>query len=135
MLLLHLPALRCVCCHSVVGLGWCLCVRVVSLWNGGDGLCWGNGGGVMGMWCLALVRCSLSSPSPLHLVLVFGVVRAQLCEHARYPRTPLCSLFLLLVLSSFSPPFFVPRLSLFGMAVSVRDLPCVGVLGGHDGDG
>lgn len=27
----------CVCCHSIVGLGWCLCGRVVSLWNSGDG--------------------------------------------------------------------------------------------------
>lgn len=30
---------HCVCCHSVVGLGLCLCDRVVSLWNSGDGLC------------------------------------------------------------------------------------------------
>lgn len=35
-----LPApLFCVCCHSIVGLGLCLCDRVVSLWNSGDGLC------------------------------------------------------------------------------------------------
>lgn len=33
------PPLR-VCCHSIVGLGLCLCDRVVSLWNGGDGSCW-----------------------------------------------------------------------------------------------
>ena len=66
------------------------------------------------------------------LLVVFGVVRAQLCEHARYPRTPLCSL---VVFSPFfSPPFFVPRLSCYcGMAVG--DLPCVGVLCWHDCDG
>lgn len=29
----------CVLCHSIVGLGLCLCDRVVSLWNSGDGLC------------------------------------------------------------------------------------------------
>lgn len=41
--------LSCVCCHSVVGLGWRLCGRVASLWNGGDGLCAGwNGGGAVG---------------------------------------------------------------------------------------
>ena len=74
---------------------YCLCiVRVVlrisvvcGLWNGG--VCEG--------------RCVVSSLVFLFLflfllfVLVFGVVRAQPCEHARYPRTPcvllLCSLF------------------------------------------
>jgi hypothetical protein len=31
------PSSLCVCCHSIVGLGLCLCDRVVSLWNsGGD---------------------------------------------------------------------------------------------------
>lgn len=33
----------------------------------------------------------------LSFVVVFGVVRAQLCEHARYPRTPLCCGFVYLV--------------------------------------
>lgn len=33
----------CVLCHSIVGLGLCLCDRVVSLWNGGNGLCWVGG--------------------------------------------------------------------------------------------
>lgn len=33
----------CVLCHSIVGLGLCLCDRVVSLWNSGDGLCWVEG--------------------------------------------------------------------------------------------
>jgi hypothetical protein len=32
---------------------------------------------------------SFSSSSFSSLLVVFGVVRAQLCEHARYPRTPL----------------------------------------------
>lgn len=43
---------------------------------------------------LVLVHCSLSSSLSFFFffVLVFGVVRAQLCEHARYPRTPLCFL-------------------------------------------
>ena len=43
---LSCPALLfclCVCCHSIVGLGWCFCDRVVSLWNSGDGLCWVEG--------------------------------------------------------------------------------------------
>lgn len=55
---LHCPALHCVCCHSIVGLGVCLCGRVALLWNGGDGLCvcW-NGGVVM--------ACGVSSLSSL----------------------------------------------------------------------
>lgn len=55
------------------------------------------------------LSCSLALL--LSLLLVFGVVRAQPCEHARYPRTPLClrpivlsSLFLFLF--SPRPPFF-----------------------------
>lgn len=40
----------CVCCHSIVGLVLCLCDRVVSLWNGGGGLCWVEG--VCGVYCL-----------------------------------------------------------------------------------
>lgn len=37
------PFSLCVCCHSIVGLGLCLCDRVVSLWNSGGGLCWVEG--------------------------------------------------------------------------------------------
>ena len=41
--------------------------------------------------CSSRCLSSLSSSSFfLFFLLVFGVVRAQLCEHARYPRTPLC---------------------------------------------
>ena len=51
-------------------------------------------------------------------VLVFGVVRAQPREHARYPRTPLCSLVFSLLYSS---PFFAPRLSCYcGMAGGIH---------------
>ena len=75
--------------------------------------------------------CLVSSSSLLFLfVLVFGVVRAQLCEHARYPRTPLCCPFSLIVSSSL---FFSPLFCVLGIAVC--DSPCVGVFGGHDGDG
>ena len=35
----------CVRCYSIVGLGLCLCGGVVSLWNGGSGLCVGQNGG------------------------------------------------------------------------------------------
>lgn len=52
----------CVCCHSIVGLGWCLCDRVVSLRDGGGGLCVGwNGGGVMGVYGLLFVFFSCLS--------------------------------------------------------------------------
>ena len=46
--------------------------------------------------------------SLLLFVLVFGVVRAQLCEHARSPRTPLCLRPVVpLLFSSPLPPFFL----------------------------
>lgn len=38
-----LLSLSCVLCHSIVGLVLCLCDRVASLWNSGDGLCWVEG--------------------------------------------------------------------------------------------
>ena len=60
LFLLHHPALQCVCCHSVVGLGVCLCGGVVSLWNGGDGLWVGwNGGACGGVYPLFGVWCAL----------------------------------------------------------------------------
>ena len=99
----------CVCCHSIVGLVWCLCDTVVSLWNSGDGSCWGRRA-VGAARRDGSARLVLSSSS----VVVFGVVRAQPCEHARYPRTPLrlsCGCFLFSSLLH-SPPFFPLRLSL-----------------------
>lgn len=57
------PFSLCVCCHSIVGLGLCLCDMVVSLWNGGDGLCWVEGRVVCGVWCVvpivnsSVLRC------------------------------------------------------------------------------
>ena len=112
----------------------CLCDRVVSLWNSGDGCAgrksvWGllstvNSLCVVGcvsVWCV-LCCCAVlwnggvwwsrrlsSSSSSSFLLLVFGVVRAQLCEHACYPRTPLrLSCCLLCLFFSFHP---APRLS------------------------
>ena len=44
-LVLSSPTLSlCICCHSIVGLGLCLCGRVMSLWN--------SGGWRKGVWCL-----------------------------------------------------------------------------------
>lgn len=75
-----------------------------------------------------LVACL---PLPLPLVLVFGVVRAQPCEHARYPRTPLCLRPIVpLLFSPLSPSFFVLRLSCYcGMAAGVHHVSvcCVGM--------
>ena len=65
------------------------------------------------------------------LLLVFGVVRAQPCEHARYPRTPLC--FLVVFSSLCSSLFFMPRLSFCWNGGG--GLPCVGVSSWHDCDG
>lgn len=49
------PFSLCVCCHSIVGLGLCLCGRVVSLRNGGDGLCGAEERGA------SIVHCPLST--------------------------------------------------------------------------
>lgn len=100
-LLLHL----CVCCHAIVGLWWCLCVMVVSLWNGGvcDGVC-------------GLVSCSLFLSSFLSLpfrVGVRGSARAALRARTLSPNTIVfsssCSsslslLLLAFLLSSVFPP-------------------------------
>ena len=155
---LDLPLLHClsspsllptvyVLCHSIVGLVLCLCDRVVSLWNRGDGLCGAEGRVVSTVHCQLFmccgvcfsVVCVLSCCAVLWVVecrwwagvclvvcfpilsvflfflfvLVFGVVRAQPCEHARYPRTPLrlscCVLSSLLFVLRFSlrPAFLV----------------------------
>ena len=90
--------------------------------------------GQKGVWCgacgLLLILLSLFF---FLFVLVFGVVRAQPCEHARNPRTPL-RLSCYVLFSLLSRPFFMPRLSCYcGMAVC--DSPCVGVLRWHDGYG
>ena len=45
------PFSLCVCCHSIVGLGLCLCDRVVSLWNNGDDLCGAEGRVVSTVHC------------------------------------------------------------------------------------
>ena len=135
LFLLHRPTLQCVCCHSVVGLGVCLCGRVVSLWNSGDGLRWGGMAMVVRGVCLVPLPPRLSS-----FVLVFGVVRAQPREHARYPRTPLCSpccsvfSFFSFFSLSFCGRLSTPRLSSV-MEWRCACSPCVGVFGGHDGDG
>ena len=69
-------------------------------------------GGCEGVRVCGLVVCLSLSVFPSSLLLVFGVVRAQLCEHARYPRTPS---YPLIVLSSLVSPIprlsFAPRLS------------------------
>lgn len=45
------PFTVCVLCHSIVGLGLCLCDRVMSLWNSGDGLCWVEGRVASTVYC------------------------------------------------------------------------------------
>lgn len=53
------PFSLCICCHSIVGLGVCLCDRVVSLWNSGDGLRGSEGRVVSTVHCqlLCVVVC------------------------------------------------------------------------------
>ena len=135
----------CVCCHSIVDLGWCLCGRVVSLWNGGVGcvvsihrsccgvcfsvmVCVGRNGGVCGV-------CSPQFSFFLSLCCgVRGSARAALRARTLSPNTivfPLCVLSCSLFSSSLL--FHHPLFFCCGMAVCV--LPCVGVLCWHDGDG
>ena len=108
----------CVCCEW----RWCeWCVMVSSLV-------------FFALFLLCLLLLAFLS---FFLVLVFGVVRAQLCEHARYPRTPLCSsccvsrlVFFFVPLSSSLFRFSLCLVFPFvGMAVGS---PCVTVLCWHD---
>lgn len=127
--------------HPIVGLGACLCDRVVSLWNGGDGLCAGRNGG--DVYCLLLIRCvlwvvewrcvcGLVLSSLLFLSLlcvgVRGSARAALRARTLSPNTivfPCCLVF-----------SFVSFVSRFSSAcLEWRGSPCVGVFGGHDGYG
>lgn len=91
----------CVHCHGIVGLVWCVCDRVVSLWNSGDGLCVAVRGLVV---CL---RCLFFFLLFFFVVGVRGSARAALRARTLSPNT--VAFPLLFVLSSlFSAP---PRLS------------------------
>lgn len=48
----------CVLCHGLVGLGLCLCDRVVSLWNSGDGLCGTEGRVVSTVYTSSVLWCA-----------------------------------------------------------------------------
>lgn len=52
-----LPFRLCVCCHSIVGLGLCLCDSVVSLWNSGDGICGAEGRVVSTVYTSSVLWC------------------------------------------------------------------------------
>lgn len=54
------PFRLCVCCHSIVGLVLCFCDRVVSLWNGGVGLCWVEGRAVCTVYTSSVCGVHLS---------------------------------------------------------------------------
>ena len=109
------PALRCVRCHSIVDLVWCLCGRVVSLWNRGDGLCWGRRARVGGERSVLF----LSSSLPL-VVGVRGSARAALRARTLSPNT-IASFLLSLPLLFYSPLFFaLLSFFVFGMAVCVH---------------
>nr|DAK80331.1 MAG TPA: hypothetical protein [Caudoviricetes sp.] len=135
---------------AYVDLGWCLCDRVVSLWNSGDGLCWVERRVVSTVYCLLFMCCgmavvglcglvvclllsSLCLPLPLPFCVgVRGSARAALRARTLSPNT-IASLLLCSLLSvprfSSCPAF----LRYCGMAVG--DSPCVGVLCWHDCDG
>ena len=52
------PFCLCVLCYSIVGLGLCLCDRVVSLWNSGGGLCWVEGRVVSTVYASSVLCCA-----------------------------------------------------------------------------
>ena len=52
------PFSLCVCCHSIVGLGLCLCGMVVSLWNSGGGLCGAEGRVVSTVYTSSVLWCA-----------------------------------------------------------------------------
>ena len=94
--LLLCPTLHCARCHSIVGSGWCLCGRFVSLWNGGEGLCvcWNSGGGVVRVVflpCFFLFSLPLLPLLPLR-VGVRGSARAALRARTLSPNTAVFSL-------------------------------------------
>lgn len=84
--------------HDVCGGSAC---RVLSHCVVGYGM-------AVGVVSMFVFSCSLFLPLLPLFVLVFGVVRAQPCEHARYPRTPLrLSVALSSLLFSSSSPAFL----------------------------
>nr|DAO87850.1 MAG TPA: hypothetical protein [Caudoviricetes sp.] len=95
------PFRLCVRCHSIVGLVSCLCDRVVSLWNSGDGV-----------WC---VVCGLWFISSLFLPLLLcvgvrGSARAALRARTLSPNTIVfscCVLFFLVPVFLRAPPFLL----------------------------
>ena len=124
------PPFQCVCCYSIVDLGVCLCDRVVSLWNGGGGLCL-----VEERWCACVVFSSLSLLFSSSLLFgVRGSARAALRARTLSPNTIASSCCLSSSPLFLCPPFFcVPPFFLLEWRWVCS--PCVGVLGGHDCDG
>ena len=113
-----LPTVRSSCVVACVSV-WCVCC---GLWNGG-------GGCVVSL--LAFLFFPSSSSSSSSLSLVFGVVRAQLCEHARYPRTPLrlscCLLCLVFSAPRPSSPSAFPVIVEWRCAIHHVSVCCVGM--------
>ena len=160
-LVLLLSPCLCVHCHSIVDLGLCVCGRVVSLWNGGDGLCVGWNGGVCCVhvahvvvtvrvlsccivlwvvewrWCAGVMVLSLLFSVLFFFflfVLVFGgSARAALRARTLSPNTIVLSCCLLFL----SVPLlaFLGASSFYCLEWRRVCLPGVGVFGGHDGDG
>ena len=102
----------CVGRRSVVCGVHCLLLTLYVLCCVAVSLCCGMAGGLVA--CLPLLSVFL-----FLFVLVFGVVRAQPSEHARYPRTPLRSLIV------FSLLFSAPRFSLCHVFPVIVEWRCV----------
>lgn len=136
---LRCPTFQCVHCRSIVDLGWCFSIRVMSLWNSGGGLCWG----VEERWCVVCSSCCLSCLSCFALfcsrlllslrVGVRGSARAALRARTLSPNTIVFLCRCCLPSVSFLLAFLhAPSFLCVGMAVVC--LPCVGALCWHDGN-
>ena len=142
------PFSLCVCCHSIVGLVWCLCDRVVSLWNSGDGLCGVEGRVVSTVRCQLFMCCvvlccavgcgmaggsrcssfsSLCLPLLLFVVGVRGSARAALRARTLSPNT--IALPLLRSLLSALPPSSCPAFLLLEWRCVIHHVSecCVGM--------
>ena len=124
----------CVCCHSIVGLVWRLCGRVVSLWNSGGDLCWVEGRVVFIVRCqlvccgvcfsVVCAGCVVSSfvfpvfSFSFSSVSLVGGVRGS-ARAAMRARTLSPNTIVSVLLCSFFPSLSLPAFPFVGMAVCV----------------
>lgn len=103
-----LPSTVCVLCYSIVGLGVCLCGRVMSLWNSGDGLCWVEGRVASTVYCQLFMCCGVC----FSVVCVLSCCAVLWVVEWRGGGVRVCGLVVCLLL--FSVSFFFSLVSFVG---------------------